>query len=233
MNKIILITLMILFTFNVCRAIEPPDILKDHITNKKLAHSNIEDLKKEICNSPNDISLYKNLIKLQENAGLNADAVESYLMLANVYENSNMIDQAKLCYENALKLDPESEFLQKKSKTVYGIALPAKTYYSEPNETKPETKLSRYEQNRLNSIKGRDELLANSQKHINENNQEEKIYYNTLTPEQLKRAQKDDVEIVHTKNGTTYVRSKRDNDKSNNYSTKGNVNPYTGKAGTQ
>ncbi len=39
--------------------------------------------------------------------------------------------------------------------------------------------------------------------------------------------------VVHRKNGTTYRRSAPDGNKSNNWSTKGNYNPYTGKAGTK
>jgi len=215
-------------------AIEPPAILKDHIENKKLSQTSIDELKNEITNNPTNIDAYNLLIKLQINSGLTKDAINTYLLLANIYENSNLHAQAKLCYANALKLDPESELLQNKANTVQGINLPAITYsYSAP-EKKAEEKISRYEANRLNRIKNEEEMRARDKENLNNtSNQSKKIYYNTLSENQINQAQQNNDVIVHTSNGKTYVRSKPDKDKSNNYSTKGNTNPYTGKAGTQ
>jgi tetratricopeptide (TPR) repeat protein len=134
------IIIVCFFNFNLCLAIEPPDIIKDHVANKKLSQTTIEDLKANIKKNPNDISAYKDLIKLQENAGLNSEAIDSYLMLALIYENLKMFDQAKICYKSALKLDPESELLQNKSKIVYAADTPAKSnYYQQTTAEKVQT----------------------------------------------------------------------------------------------
>lgn len=140
MKKIILFTLIIIILkFNTANAIEPPAILKDHIEDKKLSQTTIEKLKHKINKNQNNIDAYNDLIKLQIKLGLTKDAVETYLQLAIIYENSNMLDQAKLCYKGALKLDPESEHLLKKVNTVEGIILPEKTNLENINMKKPDT----------------------------------------------------------------------------------------------
>lgn len=141
MKKIfILMFVLSIVNFNFCHAIEPPDAIKDHIANKKNPQVRIEELKNIIKNSPNDISSYKELIKLLENANLKKEAIDAYITLAAIYENINTFDQAKSCYENALKLDPESEFLQNKSKTVHAAITTVSTNYYTQTTVEPPQK---------------------------------------------------------------------------------------------
>jgi tetratricopeptide (TPR) repeat protein len=119
-------------SIEICYAIEPPEfflkegipintseveiiITDDSYDTSEMA---ITKFRKIIKYEPENIAVNIKYIRSNEKNLSSRELIDSYLNIAQKYEQYEMYEQAKIFYEKALSLDPSSEFLQKKVKTV-------------------------------------------------------------------------------------------------------------------